>query len=167
MRRTANGGPQRSSIPGCTEDDFRGTAEAMIVDARTLDASQRYRNACYLAGYVVECTLKALIEAASLKQAEHTHNLGSLREQILELSLAAGQTVAKYGDPMQFARTMITGGSTEPRQTGGRRRPCDWDPFHRYNGSRWDDPAKSSAYLQEAERAVDILNELLLDGGLR
>lgn len=139
----------------------------MLVDARTLHASERHRNTCYLAGYVVECALKVLIEAASRKQAEHTHHLGMLREQVLELSLTAGQTAAKYGDPMQFARTMITGGSTETRPIGGRRRSCDWDPFHRYNGSRWDDPAKSSAYLQEAERALAILNELALDGSLR
>ena len=138
-----------------------------MVDARMLRASDRHRNACYLAGYVVECTLKALIQATSLKHSERTHDLNSLREQILELSLTAGQAVAKYGDPMQFARTMITGSAVESTLPESRPRRCDWDPVHRYNGSRWDDPAKSSAYLREAERAVAILNELLLDGGSR
>ncbi len=136
----------------------------MMVDARMLAALKRYRNACYLAGYVVECTLKVLVEAASRRQVKRTHDLSSLREQILTLSLSAGQSVAKYGDPMQFAYTMITGGAAS-RQPAGQ--PCDWDPVHRYNGSRWDDAAKSTAYLQEAERAVAILNQLLLDGELR
>lgn len=165
MSGTPNGGPRRGSMAGGTEDDFRGTAETMLIDAHMLDALKRYRNACYLAGYVVECTLKVLIEAASLRPVERTHSLTSLREQILQLSISAGQAVAKYGDPMQFAHTMITGGAARSKQTGGGR--CDWDPLHRYNGSRWADEAKSTAYLQEADKAVAILNQLFLDGGLR
>ena len=152
---------------GSTEDDFQQTAEEMLIDARTLRSSERHRNTCYLAGYVVECVLKVLVEMASLNPAKRTHSLSLLREQVLVLSLSAGQSIAKYGDPLRFARTMITGGAAEAKSSGGQQQPCDWDPVHRYNGSRWSDPAKSSAYLQEAERALAILNEIALDGGLR
>jgi hypothetical protein len=149
------------------KDDFRRTAETFMADARTLRGSGRHRNACYLAGYVVECTLKALIEASGRGAAAHTHDLLSLRERLAELSLLAGQSVAKYGDPLQFAPT-ITKMRPPVRSIGSRMKHlCDWDPGHRYDGSRWGDPAKSSAYVAEAERAISILNQLLLDGGLR
>ncbi|WP_437619070.1 HEPN domain-containing protein [Sorangium sp. So ce1151] len=149
------------------KDDFRRTAETFMADARTLHGSGRHRNACYLAGYVVECTLKALIEASSRGAVVHTHDLLSLRERLTELSLLAGQSVAKYGDPLQFAPT-ITRRRPPPPSSGSRMKQfCDWDPGHRYDGSRWGDAAKSSAYVAEAERALSILNQLLLDGGIR
>lgn len=149
------------------KDDFRCTAETFMADARTLHGAGRYRNACYLAGYVVECTLKALIEASGRGAAAHTHDLLSLRERLAQLSLMAGQSVAKYGDPLQFAPTITRRRPPPPSSRGRTKHFCDWDPGHRYDGSRWGDPAKSSAYVAEAERALSILSQLLLDGGIR
>jgi hypothetical protein len=148
-------------------DNFQRTAETFMDDARTLHKSGSHRNACYLAGYVVECTLKALIEASGGEEAEHTHDLISLRDRLAELSLTAGLSAAKYGDPLQFAPT-ITKQRGHPKRMGSRSKHyCDWDPTHRYDGSRWGNSAKSSAYVQEADRALTVLNQLLLDGGRR
>lgn len=149
------------------KDDYQRTAEAFMADARTLHVSGSHRNACYLAGYVVECTLKALIEASGKEHVDRIHDLISLRERLAKLSLTAGQAAAKYGDPIQLAPT-ITGQRGQPKHSRyGLQHFCDWDPNHRYDGSRWGNSEKSSAYVHEAERALSVLNHVLLDRGLR
>jgi hypothetical protein len=39
-------------------DDYFGTVQIMQRDSRCLHDNQRWHNACYLAGYVIECGFK-------------------------------------------------------------------------------------------------------------
>jgi hypothetical protein len=113
------------------------------------------------AGYVVECTAKMLLVVATGTQPKQTHNLDVLHDDIEKLRLVANNIVAKYGDPTRLAPTMhkVMSGST----TTGKR-SCHWDPYFRYDGSRWNDFTTSDQYVREAEQARDVLDKMTLDG---
>lgn len=138
-------------------DDFKATAEAMFESAFCLGEAGQHRNACYLAGYVVECALKAMLlvrydlanvpRPAANRGGYRTHDLGQLDALLTDLSLSAEPRVLKYGLPLRVAAGIGAG----------------WSPTHRYDGSRW---TASDAYLEEATEVVDILANLELDGVL-
>jgi len=143
-------------------DDFAATADRMMLDARTLQNSGAHRNACYLAGYVVECTLKSLLE--QVVQVPWIHDLQSLHEEVAILQLNVNSVIASYGDPSSLAPTMLQQVAT-PKQVRGRLRYfCHWDPEHRYDGVRWNLPTVSANYLLEAEKCHDVLVRMFLDG---
>ena len=69
-------------------DDFPKAALKHLEDARVLKDEQRFDGAAYLAGYVVECTLKTVIEAEN-PPVPHIHDLNSLRQSVDQLALLA------------------------------------------------------------------------------
>lgn len=149
-------------------DDYVKTADRMMLDAHALRKAGAHRNACYLAGYVVECTLKVLLKKAGLKPAQ-IHELDllqdSLQDQVAQL-LALGNTdVARYGDPASLAPTMLQKVAL-PKPSKGRSHGCHWDPKHRYDGSRWDSDQMSEAYLREADKSIDVIVQMTIDGVL-
>lgn len=140
-------------------DDFKKTAEVMYDSAFLLWEAREHRNACYLAGYVVECALKAMLlvrydlanttrpPATARPGGYRTHDLGRLDSLLTDHALNAERAVLKYGLPLQIAAGIGTG----------------WDPNHRYDGTNW---ATADGYLDEADQVIDILNFLTLDGVL-
>lgn len=136
-------------------DNFAATANRMMLDARILHHSEAFRNACYLAGYVVECTLKALI--AQTKTPRMIHSIKSLHDEVAALLVNGNAIVAKYGDPSAFAPTMFQAVS----QLGDKH--CHWDPKHRYDGTRWTSNV-SSDYLREAEKCHEVIIKMFIDG---
>lgn len=147
-------------------DDFAKTAERMMFDARTLRQAGAHRNACYLAGYVVECTLKVLLEKAGLTP-EYTHDLESLHDEVAQLLLLGNTVVARYGDPSSLAPTLLQQiAPPKPRKNRGPRYYCHWDPEHRYDGSRWDSEPMSEIYLREADKSIDVIIQMTIDGVL-
>ena len=52
-------------------DDYFATADRMQRDSRFLHDNKRWHNACYLAGYVVEAALKAIIRADEYEHGAH------------------------------------------------------------------------------------------------
>jgi hypothetical protein len=146
-------------------DDYAKTAEQMMFDARSLRQAGAHRNACYLAGYVVECTLKALLLAAGLTP-KRTHDLVSL-EQVVQLHLLSNAVVAKYGDPASFAPTLLQQiAPSKTRKDGSTQYFCHWDPEHRYDGSRWNSEPMSETYLREADKSIDVITLMIIDGVL-
>lgn len=143
-------------------DDFAATADRMMQDARILHQAGAHRNACYLAGYVVECTLKALLEQTS--KPRKVHDLESLHDEIASLLLNPGAVIAKYGDPAQPAPTMIQQIKPPTVNKMDTRYYCHWDPDHRYDGTRWTLPTTSESYLREAEDFHDIIVRMFVDG---
>ena len=137
-------------------DDFVKTAQQMMSDARALRNAGAHRNACYLAGYVAECTLKAMLLAAGTTP-KTVHDLQSLEGALKGLSLTPSHTIGKYGNPSRHAPTMFRKSSTE----------CDWHPKHRYDGSRWANDATSYAYVNEAQKFIQILNQMILDRAVK
>jgi hypothetical protein len=144
-------------------DNFAATADRMMLDARRLYETGAHRNACYLAGYVVECTLKSLLEQ-TIPKVPRIHDLGTLQDEVATLSLNANAVVAKYGDPSRLAPTMLDWVAPPKMGKKGVDYFCHWDPGHRYDGSRWNTAAVSADYLREAEKCHDILTGMFLDG---
>ncbi len=136
-------------------------------DAQTLFRAGAHRNACYLAGYVAECTLKQLLLHTGAR-VDRIHDLealrGSLQASLTALRVQGDPVVARYGDPERLAPTMLQQLSPATRDhRGNPRHSCHWDPYHRYDGTRWADPAMAEAYQREAERCIQILTQLALD----
>lgn len=140
-------------------DDFAATADRMMLDAGILHRAGAHRNACYLAGYVVECTLKALVQQTG--GAAWGHDLESLHDEVAVLLLSGNAVVAKYGDPSQLAPTMLQKVAPPPPKT---KKVCHWDPGHRYDGTRWSLPTTSEDYVREAAKSRDVILEMFLDG---
>lgn len=151
---------------GGMADDYVKTAERMMADAQTLRRVGAHRNACYLAGYVVECTLKALLQVAGTSPRP-VHDLESLHEDVELLRIASNAVVARYGDPSTFAPTMLHQVRPSGRDRFGRNRYyCAWDPLHRYDGARWDSDAASEVYVREADDAMNTILNMMIDGVL-
>jgi hypothetical protein len=145
-------------------DDFPATANRMMVDADTLHRSGAHRNACYLAGYVVECTLKTLLNQAG-EAVRKRHDLLSLHDAVNLLLVNGNVIVARYGDPTLLAPTMCQQIKPPLTQKGGEMRYfCHWDPEHRYDGTRWHPSSISTDYLREAQQCHNILTEMFVDG---
>lgn len=147
-------------------DDYAKTAEQMMFDARSLRQAGAHRNACYLAGYVVESTLKALLVVAGVTP-KYTHDLESLNLVVAQLQLSSNAVVAKYGNPASFAPTMLQ--QLKPprkRKDGSIQYFCHWDPEHRYDGTRWDSEPMSGIYLREADKSIDVITLMIIDGVL-
>lgn len=146
-------------------DDFAKTAEQMMFDARALRDGGAHRNACYLSGYVVECTLKTLLDKAGPAPA-HTHDLESLHAAVAQLLLDGSPLAARYGDPASLAPTMLQQIKPPKKTRNGIRYFCHWDPEHRYDGSRWGAAPMSQSYLNEANNCLDVIVRMLMDGVL-
>jgi hypothetical protein len=143
-------------------DDFLETAQQMMSGAKALQATGAHRNACYLAGYVVECTLKTMLEVAG-ESPPLKHEVDDLNVLLLRLSLAPGDKIGTYGDPsvlapMIFRQLRVL----ETRRDGSTvwRDQCHWDPKHRYDGTRWANDATSRQYIAEAQKFADIIDDM-------
>jgi HEPN domain-containing protein len=147
-------------------DNFAETADTMMQDAVKLHRDGSHRNACYLAGYVVECTMKVLLQQAGASTAPKVHDLESLHDEIVALTLLGNAIIARYGDPSALAPTMMH--QVSPAKTKGGKvvHYCHWDPGHRYDGARWVNPTASADYLREADRCHETIIQMTLDGVL-
>jgi HEPN domain-containing protein len=70
------------------QDSFSSSAGRHLQDARILASSQRWDNAVYLAGYVVECSFKVLIEqsfrSGQATAKKYGHDLTELEGKAIE-----------------------------------------------------------------------------------
>jgi HEPN domain-containing protein len=134
-------------------DDYLGTADLMQRDSHCLHNNQYWHNACYLAGYVVECSLKAIAEADGMTQQElsrypYGHNLTKLEP----LVITHARLFTNYqGIPFESAR--ITASQL-----------FSWNPYDRYQPTRWDDENTSQEFQETAEYMFNFLSELYLNG---
>ena len=75
-------------------DDYPEAAGKHMEDSNVLMAENRYDGAAYLAGYVVECALKTLIQLETGK-AEYSHDLRGLCDQLDGLAAQVGARQGK------------------------------------------------------------------------
>lgn len=158
------------------DDDFVETAFVMYEAGSALLQVQS-RSACYLLGYVAECTLKAAALAALTTASNHalsekeakaclrnfvSHELErlSVLHRLLVLTPSAR---ARRIAPLE--RLVPTMSRRLPLSGGGDKFQEHWHPNHRYDGTRWDVPT-SMVYAVEANRLLTLLAELRLDGVL-
>ena len=71
------------------KDDFPKAALKHLQDAQALLKSNRFDGAAYLAGYVVECARKTMIEVER-KNVPHIHDLSQLQSRLQALAVVTG-----------------------------------------------------------------------------
>ena len=140
-------------------DNYFDTAQVMQRDSRCLHDNQRWHNACYLAGYVVECGLKAIAEADGMTQQQlsrrpYGHNLTELASLTKLVPLVTTSRLFTDCRGLLFDSSKIT---DSPLYS-------TWNPFKRYDTSLWNDQNTSQEFQETAQYLFDLLNELRLNG---
>lgn len=133
-------------------DDYPEAALKHLQDADALVRSRRFDGAAYLAGYVVECALKALIQVES-GQARHGHELTNLLDVLDELAVHAKTRTGRL-----YISAAVT---LKTADVVGR-----WKPNRRYHGPGIA-ANEAEAWLREACSAYErIVESLILEGAI-
>ena len=74
---------------GTNSDNYPKAALKHLEDARVLMQNTRFDGAAYLAGYVVECALKTVIEVET-SNVPQVHDLNNLQQTVNMLAVQAG-----------------------------------------------------------------------------
>ena len=149
-RRTRVRSPVLSQTAGRTgTENYREAAGKHLVDADTLLKAKRADGAAYLAGYVVECSLKALI-AAEGATPQHVHDFGSLLDRLNDLATRADVRTAR--------RYVRVSSRLHSASIHG------WRPAIRYEAPRIGQ-AEATGWLGEAGSVYgEAVGQLALDG---
>ncbi len=120
-------------------EDYKSAAARHWDSVHLLSLSDRWQEAAYLAGYVAECSFKALLQAGTLPDVHDLgHNLTILNEEALDLALVLTPTAARY--PIQ----------------GGL---ADWRPEQRYEGTA---PGREPEFRRMVQQADEIARAILI-----
>lgn len=77
-------------------DSFLDTAKRMYSSSKLLHNNNDFHNSCYLAGYVVECYAKIIVEKYTTKSAKSfSHNINKLNTELHQI-LAGNMTISSY-----------------------------------------------------------------------
>lgn len=132
-------------------DDHPDAAGKHLLDARALEQANRYDGAAYLAGYVVECAMKALI-LAEKQPARTEHSLATLGMEAVRLAALPNSRTAKYARPLSPGHLMYTG-------------QIKWRPEMRYRSPGRIGQGEARAFVSEAERVYKMTIPVMkLDG---
>ena len=77
-------------------DDHPEAARKHLDDAYTLIVHNRHDGASYLAGYVVECSLKSVILLGGQNARKYGHDLNKLSAEAINLASIATAQTARY-----------------------------------------------------------------------
>ncbi len=131
-------------------DDYPDAASKHFVDATILFAGTRADGAAYLAGYVVECALKTLIQVQTGRPTI-SHDLAGLRNSLGAIAAQAGPQTQRY---FSAATALLNGASI-----------LLWNPEMRYRAVGYGTPATAGSWLQEAGDVYSrVIGGLRLDG---
>jgi len=132
-------------------DNYTSAAARHYVDASLLLGSKRLDNAGYLAGYTVECSLKAIIIHGSGRDPKtYGHELSTLGGPALDLALLLSPSWRRYRPKSIIDIIAVFG---------------DWNPEWRYSTTGELSQKKANDLVATAEKAFkEILIPLVLDG---
>ena len=130
----------RDQNQGLTEQEKAG--KHRMVDAKTLFDGRRWRGSMYLAGYAVECLLKA-----KLMRMFGCRNLGALEEELQRKKLLPSNFTVFTHQLELLLR--LTGAAARLRQD-----QTLWQTFNRVNN--WVPAWRYSADLSDEKRALDF-----------
>lgn len=136
-------------MTGPATDDYPRAAQKHLHDAMVLEAAGRCDGAAYLAGYVVECAAKTLIQVET-GQVRPTHELNELRETLNALASFADARTARLG----VAMVMLLESA----------RILDWRPQMRYRPPEVSE-RQARSWLREALAIYSlVIGGLAMDG---
>ena len=122
-----------SSLRQSNGDDYPDAAGKHMQDSGVLLAGGRHDGAAYLAGYVVECALKTLIQLES-GQVRHSHDLSGLDRELDKLAAQAGSLAGRlYLGAQATLRTstILSGWKPEQRYRSPGMNAADAASWHR------------------------------------
>lgn len=136
-------------------DNFRVTAERMRYSSKLLHENNHYHNACYLAGYVCECYIKAIVERSSMTRhlygsGGYNHNLLALNTD-LQYAITSGSTIPAQFRPFLLNLTVDCASITN-----------DWNPNSRYDDTSGWDQNKSNQFQIEMEKCFDKVADMYI-----
>lgn len=132
-------------------ENFQQAAARHLYDAKCLLNQQRWDNAVYLAGYVVECSFKVLVEVYinSLTAKKYGHDLAELQGKAMERLRLIYPAL-----DIQFPASRTMGTVLEQNH-----------PERRYAQSGlWSEIESKEAVQRAEEIYLDIIPKLILDG---
>ena len=133
-------------------DDYPDAAEKHLEDSKVLMAGSRHDGAANLAGYVVECVLKTLIQLET-GPPRHSHDLSGLCDRLDGLAAQAG---GKHGRVYLAAEASLR----------ASRVLNDWKPEQRYHGPGVT-ANDAGTWCREADVAYQqIMGQLHLAGAI-
>ncbi|MDH6060082.1 HEPN domain-containing protein [Chrysosporum bergii ANA360D] len=135
------------------DDNFQQAAARHLQDAQYLLTQHRWDNAVYLAGYVVECSFKVLVEVYVKNSAkQYGHNLAELQGKAMERLRLIYPEV-----DMQLPGSRTMGTVLEQNH-----------PQRRYFPSGlWSETEARTATQRAEEIYREIIPKLILDGKIR
>lgn len=130
-------------------DDYPEAASKHLQDASVLLSGERFDGVAYLSGYVVECTIKTLIQVET-GQGSPSHDLVHLRDILGLLATRAGARTGRFYIPVA---TLLRDAEV-----------LGWEPGIRYHGPETD-PSSAETWWQEASDVYSlVIGGLTLDG---
>lgn len=132
-------------------EHFQQAAARHLCDAQYLLSQQRWDNAVYLAGYVVECSFKVLVEVYidSLTAKKYGHDLAELQGKAMERLRLIYPAL-----DMQLPASRTMGTVLEQNH-----------PTRRYAKSGlWSEIEAKAAAKRAEEIYLEIIPKLILDG---
>ena len=140
-------------------DNYRDTAYCMYEDVQILHEKHRWFNCCYLAGYVVECYSKLLLDNAissgitTQKGAvkDYGHNINVMKIDLINILSISTQILSKYCIDLNLeCNSIIT----------------EWNPNKRYEAESgtWSQEEKANAFKHELEIVINQIKNMQLDG---
>ena len=130
-------------------DDYPDAATKHLADAKALLGDSRFDGAAYLAGYVVECSLKSILQYET-GNAPREHRLNRLANEVAKVTAIATAVTAKYLTPtvQNLPSTSIVG----------------WSPEMRYRSASMSQ-TDADAWVGEADQFYsDTVASMILDG---
>ena len=131
-------------------DDFGSAVSRHYYDAELLLTGRRFDNAAYLAGYAVECGLKALILHGGGQPKKYGHDLPTMASKALALAVLLSPAMRRYYiDVMDVMLRACKG----------------WKPELRYSKTGDISHAKAKEFIQAARISFErLLIPMILDG---
>ena len=133
-------------------DDYPEAAGKHLHDASVLMDGARHDGTAYLAGYVVECALKTLIQMQT-ERFHRSHDLQGLDSTLGTIAaLADRPTKQMYAS----ARKILRGADI-----------LAWNPEMRYQAADVTDSSTAGTWLREATNIYSrIIGEMKMDGNI-
>ena len=140
-----------SKVAQTNGDDYVDAASKHVKDARILLDQNRLDNAEYLAGYVVECTLKTIAVLEGINVRMYKHDINQIHSKLVRdiPSLASPKTAAYIRYPITNLQYGL---------------PNGWEEVMRYR-SPFVAKACAESWVIEAERLYrQIIQTMQKDG---
>lgn len=153
-------------MPQMGQVDFLETIKRMYKDSRLLFQNGEYYNCCYLCGYILECSLKYILQKYGIKQdGQHysTDDLKSFRHNTEKLNQTLENCLSMTGGILSAYRLDCRGKC--PYIFVGVEGYPHWNPEYRYGSHiKWYDREYCEKYMKESKYIFEFIANIEIGG---